>query len=316
MRTHYGDATLTPAEAIAEINRAFGQTRSTRAPPLPARQGQRSTPARSPPLPEAAELCRAGHLQGDPVPMRVRWSNGGGNPERPGQGARRPRHGGVVPAARRHRHRPARPDRAALPGQRSPEAFVAMDGGGRSSPARDARFLLRHPARGRAAARERQGEGARLAESLRRADVLPDPRLPLDRSRRHAESWVRYKLVPLAGEDDRLPERFSGPNRCRTRWRRGWTAGRCGSGSRSGWPAEGDDPHDPMSVWSDAARVLDAGTIEVRRAATPSGSGTARWSCSTRPASSTASSCRTTRSCGSGRRAYSESVNRRTAKKP
>ena len=29
--------------------------------------------------PEATALCRAGHLQGDPVPVLVRWSNGSPN---------------------------------------------------------------------------------------------------------------------------------------------------------------------------------------------------------------------------------------------
>jgi catalase len=35
------------------------------------------------PSPEAAELCRAPHLQGDPVETTVRFSNGGGDPEGP-----------------------------------------------------------------------------------------------------------------------------------------------------------------------------------------------------------------------------------------
>ncbi len=35
------------------------------------------------PTPEAADFCRAPHLQGDPVKTTVRLSNGGGNPEGP-----------------------------------------------------------------------------------------------------------------------------------------------------------------------------------------------------------------------------------------
>ena len=33
--------------------------------------------------PAATALCRAGHLQGDPVPVWLRWSNGAGNPKHP-----------------------------------------------------------------------------------------------------------------------------------------------------------------------------------------------------------------------------------------
>ena len=77
------------------------------------------------------------------------------------------------------------------------------------------------------------------------------------------ESWVRYHLVPLAGEDDRLPERFSGPNALQDEMAARLDRGAVRFRLEVRVAGEGDDPHDPMSVWSDSARVLDAGTIEV-----------------------------------------------------
>ena len=73
---------LTPAEAIAEINRAYGQSVGS--------DTHRSLHAKGrfyagtfTATPEAAELYRAAHLRGQPVPVWVRWSNGGGNPKAP-----------------------------------------------------------------------------------------------------------------------------------------------------------------------------------------------------------------------------------------
>ena len=68
--------------------------------------------------PEAAELCRAPHLQGDPVPVTVRWSNAGGNPRVADKAPGRARDGGVVPDAGDGGDRPARADLTAVPGAR------------------------------------------------------------------------------------------------------------------------------------------------------------------------------------------------------
>jgi catalase len=70
---------MEPAEAVDTINAAFGRHPRTRA--LHAKgifcEGTFTA------TPRARELCRAAHLQGDPVPVRARLSNGGGNPRTP-----------------------------------------------------------------------------------------------------------------------------------------------------------------------------------------------------------------------------------------
>jgi catalase len=73
---------MDPAEAVDTINAAFGrhpQRRALHAKGLFCEGTFTATP-------RAGELCRAGHLQGAPVPVRVRVSNGSGNP-RVGDGA-------------------------------------------------------------------------------------------------------------------------------------------------------------------------------------------------------------------------------------
>jgi catalase len=250
---------LTPAEAITQINRAFGQTVDS--------GEHRSLHAKGrfyagtfTATPEAAKLCRAGHLQGDPVPVRVRWSNGAGKPGVPDKA---PDVRGMAVSFRL-------PDGTAtdLLGQtaprfpvRTPESFVALVRAARS-PARLPLFLARHP--GAVPAMVANARAGSLAAPVSYAEPTyypihayrwlgPDGR----------ESWVRYTLVPLAGEQDRLAERFSGPDALQDEM-----AARLGRGPvrfrldvRVAGPK--DDPHDPMSVWSDSARVLDAGTIEV-----------------------------------------------------
>ncbi|MFL6109640.1 MAG: catalase, partial [Marmoricola sp.] len=71
--------TVEPDEAINQINKAFGAHPGHRALHAKGAFYQGTFTA----TPEATALSRAGHLQGDPVPIRVRWSNGGGNPNHP-----------------------------------------------------------------------------------------------------------------------------------------------------------------------------------------------------------------------------------------
>src|SRR3954468_14994436 len=63
-----------PEQALDRINAVFGR-----------HDGDRTLHAKGDfyagtftATPRAAALCRAGHLQGDPVPVWVRWSNGAG----------------------------------------------------------------------------------------------------------------------------------------------------------------------------------------------------------------------------------------------
>ena len=67
----------TPAEAIDRINKVYGTHAGHRALHAKGRFYTATFTA----TPEATALCRAGHLQGDPVPVWLRWSNGGGNPK-------------------------------------------------------------------------------------------------------------------------------------------------------------------------------------------------------------------------------------------
>jgi catalase len=70
---------VSPEEAVDRINARFGR-----------HPGRRAFHAKGlfcagtfTATPEAARLCRAAHLQGDAVPVRVRVSNGGGDPNVP-----------------------------------------------------------------------------------------------------------------------------------------------------------------------------------------------------------------------------------------
>ena len=70
---------LDPDEAIDRIYKVYGGPHGSRA--LHAKgQFYDGTFTASP---EAAELCRAPHLQGEPVPVTVRWSNAAGHPRSP-----------------------------------------------------------------------------------------------------------------------------------------------------------------------------------------------------------------------------------------
>jgi len=250
---------LTPADMIAGINRAFGQTVGI--------GDHRSLHAKGrfyagtfTATPEATELCRAGHLRGDPVPVWVRWSNGGGNPRLPDKA---PDVRGMAVSFRL-------PDGTAtdLLGQtaprfsiRTPEMFLDLVRAA-NSPARLPLFLARYPSTIPSFVVNARAGSIKAPVSYAEATFYPI----------HAykwiapdggESWVRYTLTPLAGEEDRLPEKFDGPDRLANemaaRLERGPVRFRLDV--RVAGP--GDDPHDPTSVWSDSARLVDAGTIEV-----------------------------------------------------
>lgn len=66
-------------EAVHEINETYGRHDRTRA------VHAKGTVCKGTftPTPEAARLTRAAHMQGDPVPVTTRFSNGGGHPQTP-----------------------------------------------------------------------------------------------------------------------------------------------------------------------------------------------------------------------------------------
>lgn len=250
---------LTPVDMVAGINRAFKQTTGIgdhRSLHAKGRFYQGTFTA----TPEAAALCRAGHLRGDPVPVWVRWSNGGGNPGLPDKA---PDVRGMAVSFRL-------PDGTAtdLLGQtaprfgiRTPEQFLALVRAA-NNPARLPLFLARNPSLVPAFLANAKAGAIKAPASFAEATFYPI----------HAykwiapdgtESWVRYTLSPTATKADRLPETFTGPDRLAeemaARLERGPVRFRLDV--RIAGP--GDDPHDPASVWSDSARLVDAGTIEV-----------------------------------------------------
>ena len=145
---------------------------------------------------------------------------------------------------------------------RTPEQFLALVRAG-ANPAKLPLFLARYPSTIPAILANARAGSIKAPASFAEATFYPI----------HAykwiapdggESWVRYTLTPLAHAGRPASPRGSpGPTGSRRRSRPGCSAGRCGSGWTSASPAAGDDPHDPTSVWSDSARLVDAGTIEV-----------------------------------------------------
>jgi catalase len=247
---------MDPEVAIDRINAAFGRHPGYRTLHAKGRFYQGNFTATE----GAGLLCRAGHFRGDPVPVLVRFSNGGGNPRRSdeGQDVR-----GMAVSFKL-------PDGSAtdLLGQtaprfpvRTPEDFISLVEVGRK-PYLLPLWLARHP----------NAVPAILANA--RAKALAPPHsyaeatyYPIHAYRWIApnglKSWVRYQLVPQASEPDRLPQTFSGKDRLREE-----LAARLNRGpvrfTLEVQIAHGDDdPHDPMSVWGSEARHLDAGEIVV-----------------------------------------------------
>jgi len=74
---------VAPEEAIDRINGVFGRHEGSRA--LHAKGAFYTGTFTA--TPWSGEHCRALHLQGDPVPVWVRWSNGRGRPRNSDKGA-------------------------------------------------------------------------------------------------------------------------------------------------------------------------------------------------------------------------------------
>lgn len=206
--------------------------------------------------PEAATLCRAAHLQGEPVPVTVRWSNAGGNPRWPDK----------VPDVRGMavKFHTATGDTDLL-GQtaprfpvRVPEHFVRMTEASQK-PHTLPLFLARHPS-----------AIPGILENLRVKAVVPPHSyaektyypihaygwLAADGTR----TWVRYEFHPQPAE--RLAEEFTGKDRLAEEIAARLARGPVRYDVRVSVAGPRDDPHDPMSVWKDH-RTFVAGTIEV-----------------------------------------------------
>ena len=241
-----------PKDAIDQINAAFGKHPGYRALHAKGAFYQGTFTA----TPAATKLCTAGHLQGDPVPIRVRWSNGGGNPKR-GDGAQDVRGMAVS-------FRLADGTATDLLGQTSPvfpirsiEEFLDLVRAG-AKPARLPLFLAKYP---------HTIKGV-IANAKAKAIIAPFSYAEVAYYPVHAYSWtaadgtvswVRYKLTPQQGT--RPEGEFKGKDRLREE-----IAARLAEGpvryTLEVQPAgEGDDPNDPTATWKGA--FFDAGTLEI-----------------------------------------------------
>jgi catalase len=83
----------------------------------------------------------------------------------------------------------------------------------------------------------------------------------------NAPTWVRYVLQPLATDHDRLDEAFEGRDRLFEEMEARLARGPVRFDLRVTVAAEGDDPHDPMSVWKGSpgtgGREFSAGVVEI-----------------------------------------------------
>ncbi|MCW2783907.1 MAG: hypothetical protein JWP74_424 [Marmoricola sp.] len=243
-----------PEQAIDQVNEIFGKHAGYRA--LHAKGAFYAGTFTA--TPAATALCRAGHLAGDVVPVRVRWSNGGGNP---GVSDKAPDVRGMAVSFRL-----ADGTATDLLGQtaprfpvRTPEAFLAM-AKAVQKPYLMPLFLARHP----------DAFPALLATIRSKATVPPYSYGEVTYYPVHAyrwlaadgtATWVRYRLVPTGGRSERAAGEFSGPDRLHDEILARLAKGPVGFTLEVQQATAGDDPDDPMALW--AGPWFDAGTLSI-----------------------------------------------------
>jgi catalase len=208
--------------------------------------------------PGATELCRAGHFDGQPHEVTVRWSNAAGKPR-----------SDAKPDIRGMAVKFRLPDGSStdLLGQTSPrfptddpEVFVALTEAS-EKPLSLPLFLARHP--GVVPSVLASARAGAIAPRTTFAEVTFYPIhaygwLAEDGTR----TWVRYIFRPTATKTDRLDTSFSGRDQLADEM-----AARLARGpvTHEMWvqvAGGGHDPHSAMSVWK-GCRELLAGRIEV-----------------------------------------------------
>jgi catalase len=209
--------------------------------------------------PEAADLCRAAHLDGSEVPVLVRWSNAAGTPTWPD--SRPDIHGMAV----RFRGRSGDTDLLGQTAPRmptdDPETFVRL-----AEPAvhlwKLPWFLVRHP---QVLPRFVAGlRGVKAPVSYAELVYYPIHAYGwLDADDRR--TWVRYELHPVATEADRLGKHFTGPDRLREEIAARLARGPVEFDLHVQVAGPGDDPHSAVSVWKDP-RDFVAGRLTVTEA--------------------------------------------------
>jgi catalase len=248
-----GGNAIDPEQALNRINGVFGRHDGDRT--LHAKGGFYAGTFTA--TPWAAQRCRAGHLQGDPVPVWVRWSNGAGrrNPDKA------PDVRGMAVSFRL-------PDGTAtdLLGQTSPrfpvrtvEDFLELVEAS-DNPLKLPVFLARHPRAFPA-----------LAASMRAKSLVPPysyaevSYYPIHAYKWVApdgsETWARYRFSPQDGRAARTEGSFTGPDRLREEILARLATHPVRYTLEVQVAGPGDDPHDPTSVWK--GEYVDAGTFEI-----------------------------------------------------
>ena len=190
--------------------------------------------------------------------MLVRWSNGGGNPDKPdkvqdvrGMAVKLQAPGGDTDLLGQTAPR--------FP-VRTPEEFLSMTAAAQR-PATFPFWLLRHP-----------GATPAVVAGFRAKSLIPPfsyaevTYYPIHAygwvDAEGSRVWVRYVLEPLGGSDDRPSGEFDGPERLTDEIAARLAAGPVRYDVRVTVAGPDDDPHDPTSVWT-STRDLSAGIIEV-----------------------------------------------------
>jgi catalase len=247
---------LTPEQAVDAINRRFGS------------HGARALHAKGTLLkgtftgsPAAAKLTKAAHMQGDPVPVTVRFSNGSGDPSTPDYG---PEVRGL--AAKFYLPDGGRTDISAQTVPRfpvrTPDAFINLiraSAPGRARLWRLPLFLASHPEalpalRANAPALKPPASYATAAYYAIHAFKWIDAG--------GSQRWVRYRWLPEASEPPLSPEeaRSRGADylqedivrRLPVRFRLELQIA-----------GGGDKVDDPTAVWADERERVDAGELEL-----------------------------------------------------
>jgi catalase len=206
--------------------------------------------------PSARELCRAAVFSGATVPVLVRWSNAAGSPRIPDTAP------DVRGMAVKFRSRAGDTD---LLGQtaprfpvKDPDDFVSLTEA-TAHPATFPLWVARHP----------RTLGALLANARAKAIVPPFSYAEKTYYPIHAYAWVgpdgtrhwvHYRLRPRPGP--RPSCAFEGSDRLRQEIVARLADGPVRFDLQVRVATEGDDPHDPTSVWK-GDRVFEAGVLEV-----------------------------------------------------
>jgi catalase len=245
---------LDPREAIDRINAVYGRHAHHRA--LHAR-GTFYTGTFTA-TPEATALCTAEPFSGDPVPVLVRWSNGGGNPDR------HDNHPDVRGMSVKFQGDGGDTD---LLGQtsprfpvRTPEDFIEMTAAAQGQLTFPL-WVLRHPATVPALVAGLRARSLGPPYSYAEVSYYPIHAYGW-RAPDGALSWVRYVLSPVDARAERTDEDFTGHERLTDEVRARLANGPIRFDLRVTVAGAKDDPHDPTSVWK-GDRELSAGIIEV-----------------------------------------------------